>query len=256
MIVQAAVGQSAKVILACQFLSDTGTPATPTGVEVKVLGGSPVVVKATLVPVETAGLTGFMVAELDVSNVAAWPSGQYAIRWTGTTSGSPTSVVDSLQLVPSSAFAAIGALGNSYTTEARIRQVSKLLDDTVTLPAPAVALEAERGAAYIDGKLAARYTVPFPAPYPPAIVLLNDWKSAALCLDRFYGENGNRGVFSQDLHEWVDKYLEAILEGGASLGPTVPVDVAGGAAASSPNSKHSSVRMPSPFRDLRPGNRT
>ncbi len=256
MIYQGAVGQAAPIAIASQYLDDDAQPATPTSPEVKIIGGNPAAVLATLVPVETLGLTGFMLAELDVSNVNAWPAGQYVVRWTGVTSGKATSSVDTLQLVPSAQFATTGTLGGSYTTEDRIRAVDRALSDTVTLDSMAVAMEASRAADYINGRLAVIYTVPFVAPFSPTLVLLNDWKAAALLLDRYYGENGNRGLHAVDLHAWVDKWLDAIIAGELTI-PGVPIlTEASGAIARSRQSKHQSYIMPTAIKSLSSRSRT
>jgi len=249
MIFQGAVGQAAPIVIASQYLDDDAQPATPTSPQIKIMGGNPVAVLATLTPVEALGLTGFMLADLDVSDLNSWPSGQYVVRWTGVTSGKPTSSVDTLQLVPSAAFATTGTVGTSYTTEERIRAVDKALSDP-TLDSSAVALEATRGADYINGRLGGIYTVPFVAPFDPILVLMNDWKAAALLLDRYYGENGNRGLHAVDLHAWVDKWLDAILAGEIVI-PTVPVVVETvGGVARTVGSKHQSYIMPTAIPSL------
>lgn len=254
MIFQGAVGQSAGVIVAAQYLDDDSQPATPSSPEVKILGGAPLAVLATLVPAQAVSLTGFMVATLDVSNVAAWPAGQYVVRWTGVTSGKSTSTVDTLQLVPSAAFATAGMIGGSYTTEERIRSVDKALEDEKLLSG-SVALEATRAADYINGKLAEFYTVPFAAPVDPFLVLLNDWKAAALLLDRYYGENGNRGLHAQDLNKWVDDCLQAILDGQA-LSTVTPVTATDGGIAISRYNKHTSFIMSTAITGLSSRRRT
>lgn len=248
MIFQGAVGQAAAVIVAAQYLDDDSQPVTPTAPQVKIVGASPPAVLATLTPAESLGLTGFMVALLDVSNVATWPAGQYVVRWTGTTSGKVTSTVDTLQLVPSAAFATAGMVGGSYTTEERIRSVDKALRDEKLL-APAVALEASRAADYINGRLGAIYAVPFAAPVDPFVVLLNDWKAAAMLLDEYYGENGNRGLHAVDLHKWVDDCIEWLLEGAGTLTVPPTTEPVGGIAASGDN-KHLSYIMPTAVKSL------
>lgn len=248
MIFQGAVGQAAAVIVAAQYLDDDSQPVTPTSPQVKIVGGATPAVLATLTPAESLGLTGFMVALLDVSNVLTWPAGQYVVRWTGVTSGKVTSTVDTLQLVPSAAFATSGMVGGSYTTEERIRSVDKALRDE-RLESPAVALAAANGADYLNGRLGVIFSVPFASPVDPFIVLLNDWKAAAILLDEYYGENGNRGLHAVDLHKWVDDCIEWLLEGEATLNVDPLTEPVGGIAAST-DSKHLSYIMPGAVRSL------
>lgn len=248
MIFEGAVGQAAPVILAAQYLDDDSQPATPGTPEAKVIGGDPPAVLSTLTPVESLGQAGFCLALLDVSNIAAWPAGQYVIRWTGVTSGKPTATVDTLQLVPSAQFATVGTIGGTYTTEERIRAVDKLLRDEA-LTSDQIAVHAVDGADYINGRLAGAYTVPFAEPFDRFIVLLNTWKAAALTLDEFYGENGNRGLHPVDLHKWVDDALDALIE-GAALIPGVDPTVVTGQTTYSTENKHLSYIMPGAIRSL------
>lgn len=234
MIFQGTVGQVSKVILAAQYLDSNGAPVTPTVPEARVYGGSPILLHATVTPTELPGVTGFMVGELDISNFALFPAGQYVVRWTGVTSGAETSIVAYLQIVPGSVLAGSSVVGGSYTTEERIRNVNKLLADVSAIPTFNVALEAQRAADWINGRLGARYTVPFTAPIDPLISVLNDWWAAANLLDWRYGENGNLSDHASALRRWVDGMLDRLIAGSETLiVPPIAGSTTGSGAASS-----------------------
>jgi phage gp36-like protein len=218
MIYEGTKGQVAPVTLAIQFLDGAGTPTNPTAPEAKVFGGSPFALKATVALAQSLGLTGFYMAELDISNAVVWPAGQYVVRGTGTVGAVPTATVDYLQIHPTGAFGVIAGLAGSYTTEARIRAVAKVLEDVVLVPSALVAQKAADGAAYIDGWLGEAFTVPFDLPAPGMIVLLNDWKAAALLLENKQSEAGNLNDMALMLTERVDALLQRILDGTLSIG--------------------------------------
>ena len=245
MIVQARAGQAEAVLLTAQFTDDDGAPATPTSPEVRVYGHDPVaLVIGPVTPTEV--IAGMMLYELDISNVTTWRAGQYLVRWSGITDGTEGATVDTLQILETGSFASLVPIGGSYTTEARIRAVNKLLEDAENIEPADVALEAWRGAEYINGRLGERYVVPFAAPYPGLITLINDWLAAAYLLDRFHGENGNLSEHARMLREWADTRLDALLAGTESIDAEQPGGSSAGigAASSSSYSKTWSGTMP------------
>lgn len=220
-LVSASRGQQAAVPFWIQWTDGSGQkadPDAPPRLELfRQSAVSPYLISVLVAtPTKLPGYDGFYGVSISVTNVSMWPAGTYVALWSATIVGIPTSTTDTFQIFDSADSLGSGAIGSAYCSEAEVRAVTKVLTNT-TFTSGAVAQKAAEAAAYINGRLGVRFTVPFGSPYPPLVALLNMWKAAAMLLDWSSSEKGNDNPFAAELHERVDAVIEEILAGRADL---------------------------------------
>lgn len=211
-------GQTVKVPLTIQFTDSTGAAVDPTGtVNLRVMGGDPLAVKATLNPTKQLSLLGFFGAFLDVSDGTLYPDGEYPLRWDATVGGVATAATDYLEILPGVTIPGTGASAGAYVSEAEVRNWARPLESAANFPAALVAEKAAQAADRIDNRLRRRYSVPFASPYPDEVVLLNIWLAAAFLLENRQGEAGNVNPLARELLERWDEEVAAIERGDVVL---------------------------------------
>lgn len=231
---RASKGQTAKVFFGVAFTDATGAAVDPSGTPtLKVFYVEPagsLTLKATLNLTIQGAITGSWGAFLDISNYTTYPAGDYQIVVNATVSAIATILTDTFEIDESATSISGGFIAGAYCSEAQVRAVTTMLGTSVVAAFSSLEVveKANFAARELDGRLRAKYVVPFSSPYDDTIVLINMWLATAWLLEGKQGQTGNRNEMAATVRARAEEWIEDILNGSITLSVAPRTDSADG----------------------------